>query len=265
MTGLVRKATLFGVCAALAATTALANVPDLGQSTVPAYIYVTGTLQNGSNADPFGRGTIVLRDFSGNPLSGRVIKINFRAACDINLCTFVTAADAADYSTQIVCDSSIVRGITDDAGEFKFSIVGGAKAPTHVNTAGSGRYKGVYIFVDDVKFTSVTAISLDQDAGCNGVGGACAGGTAGLGGADLGKLATNVGQVGLGGQYIGRGDINASGPSNPAGPPPFVGGVNGADLGVLAGHVGRYQNNAGGVGCGAPNVLCKTDKCLAPW
>jgi len=258
MTGLVRKATLFGVCAVLAASTALANVPDLTNSTVPAYIYVTGTLQNGANADPFGRTTIVLRDFSNNPISGAVVEINFRAACDINLCTFVTAADVADYSTSINCDSSIVRGITNAAGEFKFSIVGGAKAPTHPNTAGSGRYKGVYIFVNDAKFTSVTAISIDQDA-------AAPGGTPAPGGGDIGKLATNVGQIGLGAQYIGRGDLNASGPTNPLGPPPFVGGVNGADLGVLAGHVGRYGLNGGGIGCGAPFILCKTDKCPLPF
>ena len=40
MTGLVRKATLFGVCALLAASSAFALVPDPGASTVPSHIFV---------------------------------------------------------------------------------------------------------------------------------------------------------------------------------------------------------------------------------
>jgi hypothetical protein len=252
MTGLVRKATLFGVCAVMAASVAMANVPDPTNSTCPSWIFVVGTLNPpnfpANTPDPFGRATITVRDFANNPISGAVTEISFRNACDINLCPLVSAADVAEFSTVIDCDSSIVRGNTNAAGQFSFTIVGSAKAPIAANTVGTGKVGSVIVFANDRKLCSATGVTLDLN-------GSRVGGNQGPTGGDLGNQATDVGQYGLfpATHYAGRSDLNCSGT------------LGGNDIGVLASHVGRYGLNAGS-GCpGGLASLCKTNKCPAPF
>ena len=162
----------------------------------------------------------------------------------------MSAADVAEFSTVVDCDSSIVRGNTNAAGQFSFTIVGSAKSPILANNPGTAKVGSLIIVSNDRKICSATANALDQN-------GARAGGNQGPTGGDLGNQAQDVGtyQINMGNPafYASRGDLSQSGT------------LAGNDIGVLASHVGRYGLNAG-AGCpGGLPALCKTDKCPAPF
>jgi hypothetical protein len=238
----------------MVASAAMANVPDPTNSTCPSWIFVVGTLA-GAPDNVGGRATITVRDFANNPISGSVVEISFRNACDINLCNgpgVISGADLAEFSTAIQCDSSIVRGITNAAGQFSFTIVGSGKPGNEIDTdlAGNGRVGSIIITASDRKICSVSAVTLDQNSAGNA---AVPPGDTGVNGGDFAFLANVIGQIAGGGAYVARGDYNCSS------------SVNGADLSFLAPHVGRYALGSGGFCPGGQANLCKTAKCPAPF
>jgi len=217
MTGLVRKATLFGVCGLLAASAALANVPDPTTSTVPGFLYAVGILGSTSAPDfdgangPAGISNIItIKDFSGNPISG--VGVHIKLPCDFNLCNTVVAGQTMD------CPSGTLNGVTNPAGQWTFAIVAAAKDRGLVVPCGppgcvfnGGGAGSTLITVDGYAGTFKTAstVALDQN-GSSGV--------AGTNSVTLGDASVVINLAGgylLGGStaalYKPRGDEDANG------------------------------------------------------
>jgi len=138
MTGLVRKAMLLAVCGLLAASAAVAHVPDPANSTCPApAIKVVGT--DGTVGDPLGAYTVTIRDFNNVPIENSSVVIDFSNS-DVQLCT-----DQKDPDVIVDCVSQTVRKLTDVNGHATFRVVGkrrnvdcAAAAPTGVQVFADG-------------------------------------------------------------------------------------------------------------------------------
>jgi hypothetical protein len=183
MTGLVRKAMLSGVCGLLAASAALANVPDPNTSTVPTWIFVVGYINapsgpytNGANGPPFSffpggsnnSNVIVITDAFNNPISNVGVHIKF--PCDVNLC------NPQPVGT-VTCDAdgNTLHGITDAAGRFVFTATGSSKDPGAVApyfpiappfpTYPGGGILSTRVTVDGYAgtFKTTSAVTLDPD------------------------------------------------------------------------------------------------------
>jgi hypothetical protein len=241
MTGLVRKATLLGVCGLLYAATALANVPSPANSTCCRWIFVGGfTSTAGTTADPSIRCCITVRDFANNPIPGSNIEINFQNCCDLALCSAVVAGQTVD------CAGDAVRGTSNGSGQFCFSIIGGSylSSCTPPQIFSGPDSNCVRIFADGVELCRATAVIYDLNANSGGNG---------VNGADLGFLKNDVGAAGLGAKYRGRADYNCSG------------SVNGADIGfykTILGNSGLGNGSAGGCSSGGgPAAYCAHPVC----
>jgi len=221
MTGLVRKATLFGVCAVMAASTALASVPDLTNSRIhdsfpgsprstslPIYIDVARVASNGVIANipaihPTRGGSLItleFRDFANNAVTGAAVEIDFSAACDVNLST---ATDGGTLAGQVV------SGTTDALGQFNFRIGGaakGANAPNYL-PAGSGTTSTaeVAIRVNTVLFANAFPVVWDQNVTIPPT--VPVGSPTGVNAGDIGFIITS-GQSGI---YVARSDVSHSG------------------------------------------------------
>ena len=229
MTGLVRKATLLGVCGLLAAATAMAAVPSPGNSTIVSYIKLVGTKSAPGNPavdTVTGQFTITVRDFTNTPISGSNVEINFQNCSDSKVCTAVVAGQTVD------CINAAVRATTNALGQVVMTILGAAtNAGTTIPpaiAAGAGANCG-RIFADGVQLGIFTAVDPDENGAAGGNG---------VNGADLGTLKNDVGAVSLGAAYKGRGDIDMNGL------------INGSDLGFLKDIVGRSSlGNGSATGC----------------
>jgi hypothetical protein len=132
MTGLVRKATLMGVCGLLAAATALANVPDAGTSDHVQFIPVVGT--NAGVPHPGLAVGGVIRDFAGNPISDAPVELDFSACTDMNLCDAAVAGGGT-----VACGPSTVTVRTDPAGVWSVTVIGGgAGTPPSIGVGPGG-------------------------------------------------------------------------------------------------------------------------------
>jgi hypothetical protein len=252
MTGLVRKATLLGVCGLMAAATALANVPDPAHSTCPNWLFVVGRVNGGTNTDAVGLATVTVRDFANNPIANALVKIDFSGCCDINLCSAVVAGQTVD------CANRRVTGFTNNVGVFQFTILGAAKDPGNIVPCappgnciyGGCGLNGVSIVANagtgDVKLCNVTAVCLDLNGAAT---------PAGSNGTSIGDVANEFNLFGaraLGQPYKGRGDFNCDG------------NITIADVAAEFGHFGRLAVIAG-VGCtntsGTPQAFCTKPAC----
>lgn len=237
MTGLVRKATLLGVCGLFAASIAAANVPDPAHSSVPGFILVVGKINSGANNDPVGLATITVRDFTNNPIAGALVTLDFSGCCDINLC---------DAGTGHNCAARTVSGLTNGSGQYQFTVLGAAKdpgtavPPSIYGGCGAG---GVVVKANagtgDVTLGTVTAATLDQN-------GAAAGGSNGTTVSDVSNIFNVFGAFQLGAPYKGRADVNLDGT------------VSVADAASEFGHFGRLQLIQG-VGC--TGAFCAKPAC----
>jgi hypothetical protein len=246
MTGLVRKAMLFGVCGLLAAATALANVPDPAHSTIPKYILVVGTNPGGPHSA--GTFTITIRDFSNNPISNCRVDLDFSACCDLRLCTVVVAGQTLKQ-----CTPPVVGAVTSPTGTVTFTIVGGGLDPgTCTPAAGHTRITPgpgvgcVSISACGFPMGNATAVILDLN-------GALSGGNGNNGG-DLSVLLQDVGAQAGGDTYRGRGDFTRGTQGND----PVV---NGADV---SSYLPLQGQSAAGVGSanGCPsNAYCAGTAC----
>jgi hypothetical protein len=227
MTGLVRKATLLGVCGLLIAAVASANVPDPSKSTVPGFIKVGGTQTTAGVPDPTITYTVVVRDFANNPIAGSFVEINFSNCSDTKLCTAVVAGQTVD------CTNKAVRATTNASGQAIVKVLGAANNPgTFVPPAiAPGAGLGcVRVYADGIQLGTVTAVDYDQN-------GSLPSGN-GVNGLDFSIAKSDVGAVGLGAAYKGRADYNTDG------------AVNGSDLSSLKTIVGASGLGTGsGTGC----------------
>jgi hypothetical protein len=102
MTGLVRKATLLGVCGLFLAAAASANVPDPSKSSVPGFLRVGGAQTNAGVPDPTITYTVTVRDFANNPIAGSFVEANFTNCTDTKLCSAVVAGQTVDCTNKAV-------------------------------------------------------------------------------------------------------------------------------------------------------------------
>jgi len=227
MTGLVRKATLLGVCGLLIAAVASANVPDPSKSTVPGFIKVGGAQTTAGVPDPTITYTVTVRDFANNPIAGSNVELNFSNCSDTKLCTAVVAGQTVD------CTNKAVRATTNASGLAIVKVLGGANNPgTAVPPAiwpGAG-LGCVRVYADGIQIGTATAVDYDQN-------GSVPSGN-GVNGLDFSIAKSDVGAVGLGAAYKGRTDYDANG------------AVNGSDLSSLKTIVGNSGLGTGsGAGC----------------
>jgi hypothetical protein len=186
MTGLVRKATLFGACGLLVASVALAGIPDPAQSPPPSTIYVATSWAGGPNgvdvdgADgPAGTSNqITIRDFAGNPIAGVVVRFTF--PCDINLCDPNVLNPGAPYTTTYAQTVGTAGGFnylevtTDPFGVARFVALGGSKVfgPDLPNGGGGGGGFGsttiTTVPAASGAFPGVTTAAINNDGGSNG-------------------------------------------------------------------------------------------------
>jgi len=117
MTGVIRKATILVALGLVAASAAMAGIPDAAHCTVPTYIKVVGT--NAGTPDTRGTFTITVRDIGNIPVSGSVVTLNFNACSDMKLCNGVSGAS---------CAPSFVTATTNASGVATFTVVGGGLA-----------------------------------------------------------------------------------------------------------------------------------------
>jgi hypothetical protein len=237
MTGLVRKATLLGMCGLFVASAALASVPDPARSSVPTFIIITGRVNGGANPDPVGTATVTVRDFANSPIAGATVTIDLSGCCDINLCSGQVGHD---------CAARTVSGLTNGAGQYTFNVIGAAKDPgNRVPPAGYGGcgLNGLQIRANagtgDVILGNATGVVLDL----NGAAGQSNGTTP----ADISNIQNLFGAVSGGFPYKGRGDMNLSGTISPV------------DISGMQSHFGRLVG-AGGVGCPG-GVFCAKPAC----
>jgi hypothetical protein len=117
MTGLVRKAMLLAVCGLLAASAAVAHVPDPANSDCPGTcIRVVG--HDGTVGDPLGQYCVTIRDFNNVPIENSSVVIDFSNS-DAQLCV-----DQKDPDVIVDCVSQTVRKLTNVSGQACFRVIG---------------------------------------------------------------------------------------------------------------------------------------------
>jgi hypothetical protein len=209
MTGLVRKATLLGVCGLILAATASANVPDPTKSTVPGFIKVGGTQSLAGVPDPTISYTVTVRDFANNPIAGSFVEINFTNCTDTELCTAVIAGQTVD------CTNKAVRATTNASGQAVVTVLGAADNPgTTVPPAiwpGAGA-GCVRVYGDGIQLGTATSVTYDQNGGTVLPG---PGGGNGVTPVELSISKNDIGAVGLGAAYKGRSDYSTDGALSP--------------------------------------------------
>jgi hypothetical protein len=224
MTGLVRKATLIGAFGLLIAGTAFANVPSPGNSTVPSFIPVVGVHDvAGARVPHNGQSiTITVNDFTGNPIAGSAVEIDFSACDDIFLCNLVIPGAGT-----VVCD--VVQATTNGSGQVTLSVVGAAN-----NTSGGAAGAGancVEVRADGVVLGNATATVVDQNGAAGGNGAT---------GLDTSVAAVDVAQFLANATYKGR--------TAHFNDPGFT--LGGLDLSVLAARIAESLAGTGsGLGC----------------
>jgi hypothetical protein len=218
MTGLVRKATLLGVCGLLAASVVSANVPSRANSSIPqsnpgtcppadpecayGFLKVVGT--NAGTPDASGLFTVTVRDFTNNPISGSRVVIDLSNCTETRLCSVAIAGQTVNCSGP---PNRHVSAVTNAAGQVSMTVLGAGNDPGTI-PAGAGGQPGpgagcVTVFADGVDLGNMTAVVYDTD-------GALSGPPNGVNALDLSKLRVTLGA----GIYRGRADYNTDGSVN---------------------------------------------------
>jgi hypothetical protein len=187
MTGLVRKATLIVVLGLLAASAAMAGVPNPSSCIVPAYIDLVGC--KAGVVDPYGAFTVLVRDVGNFPVVNSEVCINF-TNCDPKPYNANIPAPVQTVTCPSVCAT------TDNNGFAHFDIWGAA-ANTGGNPVGAGlNCASVFAGITPIGTTTVTA--FDENGRVS---------TKGVEATDLSAWLSDFGKKGIIG-YKGRSDYN---------------------------------------------------------
>jgi hypothetical protein len=154
MTGLVRKATLFTVCALLAAGAAFASVPSPANSSCPTCFSLVGDDGLGT-IDPLGEFCVEVRDLANQPINNSLVVVDFSACSNLVLCENNEAGFVVD------CQTQTVRGFTVN-GLICFRIKG------YANNSGGNNppynpYNCAKIFADGVLLCQPSVAAYDMD------------------------------------------------------------------------------------------------------
>lgn len=133
------------------------GVPDPNQATLPSGISLVGDL--GGVADPAGYFTVNVRYFSGNPMIGTDLAVEFfNCTTDIGVCA------AGAPGNVVECPTQIVHGTTDDFGTAQFTIRGCGRGGVATIAGPCAR-----IYADGVLIGTLPVATYDLD-GHGGVG-----------------------------------------------------------------------------------------------
>ena len=188
MTGLVRKASLLAVLGLLAASVAVAGIPDPTQSTIPLYIDLVGCKT--AVPDPYGLFTVTVNDAAGNPVEGCEVAVVFNTDLKIY---------SAIPGLTVDCAARKAVAISDASGVATF-VITGATINTNGVAAGSGA-NGATIYACEIALGQATVCVFDESGAV---------GTLGVGAADLAGWLGDFGKTGTIG-YKGRSDFNHNG------------------------------------------------------
>jgi hypothetical protein len=237
MTGLVRNATLLGVCGLIFAGVASASVPDPTKSTIGvtgsgACIRVGGKQSNPTLVDQFIGYPITVRDFGNNPIAGANVEINFQNCTDVKLCTAVVSGQTVD------CINRSVRVTTNAAGQVTVSVLGAGiyQNPLASPNVQAGTGSGcVRVFAEGIQLGTATALIQDWDgaSGSNSFVGETV--------LDLGKYFGEEAVISSGGgvaQYRGRDDFSLIGNAG-------AGAINVQDLSFYFTTIGQASGGTG--------------------
>lgn len=221
MTGLVRKATLIGVCGLLAAATAFANAPSPGNSDTPAWIPVVGTNNGVPHA---GQSiTITVRDFTNNPIAAQAVEIDYSGCSDIRVCTAVVAGGGTPSCSVA---NGKVTATTNAAGQVSLTVLGASN-----NSGGGAAGAGtpcVVVRAGTTVLNTRSSYVFDQNG--------TIGGQNGVTGTDLGISQADF----LIAVYKNRTDYDLSGT------------LTGTDLAV---HQAAFLGNGSASGCASPGPV----------
>jgi hypothetical protein len=236
MTGLVRKATLLGVCGLLLAAIASANVPDPTNSSTPSFIDVGGI--QGANGLPDAAITfsVTVRDFANNPIAGSFVEVNFIQCDDTKLCTINVAGQTRD------CANKAIRATTNASGVATVKVLGASNntglARPGIEPIFPGAGAGcVRVYADGIQIGTSTAVIFDQNGTLPGNNGLAPG--------DIAVVVNEVGHAGVPGTaYKGRTDYSKNGD------------ITAADIGFFIPILARAVSGTGSLfGCSLDNVV----------
>jgi len=194
MSGLLRKAMLFGCAGVLAASSAMAAVPSPADSDVPCGLNLVGSTSG--VADSRGEFTITVRDLAHNPIAGSSVVIDFNAcSVDIRVCSVQPVAGVtADCSGAV----GEINAVTDGAGTVVLRIVGGARNIASGSPASP--FKCATVYADGVNLGNINVGAYDEN------------GAGGVNPADISVWLPDSFDA----DYVGRSDFNCTNTVNPA-------------------------------------------------
>jgi hypothetical protein len=160
MTGTIRKATILVAFGLLAASTAMAGIPNPANCTWGEWINVVGNLDG--TPDPIGAYTVVVHDVYDLPILGSTVTINFAGASDLRLCT-----DVAPEGQTNTCN--VATAITNSSGEATFIVCGGAMTQGGLLTGGA--IGAVEVRADGYYLGVISACAYDLNGALTGGGG----------------------------------------------------------------------------------------------
>jgi hypothetical protein len=212
MTGLVRKASLLAVLGLMAASVALAGIPDPTQCTIPTYIDLVAC-NTSAVPDPYGLFTVTVNDAAGNPVEGCEVAVVFN--------TDLKVYNAIPGLT-VDCTARKVVAVSDASGVATFTMRGAPMNATG-NPVGSGA-NGATIYACEIALGQATVAVFDENGAVL---------TTGISGTDLSAWLADFGKQGIIG-YKGRSDFDHNG------------AISGVDLSFWLQRFGGGYN----IGCG---------------
>lgn len=132
--------------------------PSAQQSLAPPGIALVG---HAGAPDPAGNFTYVVRDVVGNPVPGSTVVLDFSQCPDARL-----ASDVLAPGTYLDCARRTIRGVTNQAGEVTFRIVGSG-----LGGSAAGTTPCLAAHLDGIMMPALRVSVFDLD-GVSGVGGA---------------------------------------------------------------------------------------------
>jgi hypothetical protein len=135
------------------------SVTDPANCTIPTHITLVGS--DGVSADHFGRFTVVIRDFTRNPMPGSLVDVSFAGCPYIEVCP--NQLDPGIVGVD--CARKVVTAQTGAGGLVTFAIIGAASpSPCPSDPPGCASMYGNGVFIGTA---SVAALDLDGAPGVN--------------------------------------------------------------------------------------------------
>jgi hypothetical protein len=150
------------VAALVVATAAYADTPSVvcpSCCTVPSHLNVVGS--SGSGADIAGTFSVIVRDFSNNPMSGCQVDVSFADCPYARICT-----NQNSIGLTLNCANRVLTRMSNPGGSATFRVIGAA-SPEACPADPPGRIS-VYACGVLIGTATVAVLDLDGDPGLSG-------------------------------------------------------------------------------------------------